>query len=123
MNSSGSDLLKEHQSTYMHQIQSEYMHQAARRLPLHHASPPRTIFQLILMEGCTLRNIISTSNTNAGVKVPEVMGYADDTGESATDNYLGSTTVHMILVKILTAMVYANDPGLSTVKALTSNGL
>ena len=51
------------------------------------------------------------------------MGYADDTGESATDNYLGSTTVHMILVKILTAMVYANDPGPSTVKALTSNGL
>ena len=51
------------------------------------------------------------------------MGYADDTGESATDNYLGSTTVHMILVEILAAMVYANDPGLSTVKALTSNGL
>ena len=67
MNSSGSDLLKEHQSTYMHQIQSEYMHQAARRLPLHHASPPRTIFQLILVEACTLRNTISTLNTNAGV--------------------------------------------------------
>ena len=66
MNSSGSDLLKEHQSTYMHQIQSEYMHQAARRLPLHHASPPRTIFQLILVEACTLRNTVSTSNTNAG---------------------------------------------------------
>ena len=52
------------------------------------------------------------------------MGYADNTGESATDNYLGSTTVHMILVKILTAMVmYAKDPGPSTVRALTSNGL
>ena len=51
------------------------------------------------------------------------MGYADDTGESATDNYLGSTTVQMILVKILTAMVYANDTAPSTVRALTSNGL
>ena len=75
------------------------------------------------MEGCTPRNTVSTTNTNAGVKVPAVMGYADNTGESATDNYLGSTTVHMILVKILAAMVYAKDPGPSTVRALTSNGL
>ena len=65
---------------------------------MHHASPPRTIFQLILMEAYTLSNTISTSNTNSMLaQVPEVMGYADDTGESAVDNYLGSTTVHMIL--------------------------